>query len=402
MPSTKRPDPLYQRGEFRLYRRPDRSKLEIVWYDSKRRRERSRSAGTNDDAEGRIALDRLYLESEGQKTCPTCGRPFDGNGSQLLTAAIADYLILSEAKPSYPAITSRLAQAVTYTIEKDAAVTCAQIDEAWIDRFRAWLKKRPIISPKKKHVRQRSIATIEATVAQLAAVINQTQSARARFKPIPLATVNKTPLYRADVKTLAAMFGYAMGADNRINLLRFLRASVATWARPDAVMDIDTTAARRQWITEARVLALNPHGRRQTKKYRATVPVPHQFAQHLDATKGPYIPINSIRSAWENMADELKLPKDREAGQKLIRRSISHLARKRLGEEHWIQGEIMLGHHKLSTSDVYALPDPANLGRALAATEAIIDEIEKKAPGAFYRNLTAKSGKIVSITKAKK
>jgi hypothetical protein len=34
-------------------------------------------------------------------------------------------------------------------------------------------------------------------------------------------------------------------------------------------------------------------------------------------------------------------------------------------------------------SDVYALPDPANLGRALAVTQGIIDEIEKLAPGAF-------------------
>ena len=43
----------------------------------------------------------------------------------------------------------------------------------------------------------------------------------------------------------------------------------------------------------------------------------------------------------------------------------------------------MLGHHKPSTSDIYALYDPANLGRALAVTEAIIDEIEALVPGAF-------------------
>lgn len=36
-------------------------------------------------------------------------------------------------------------------------------------------------------------------------------------------------------------------------------------------------------------------------------------------------------------------------------------------------------------SDIYALPDPHNLGLALAATEAVIDEIEALAPGAFAR-----------------
>jgi hypothetical protein len=44
---------------------------------------------------------------------------------------------------------------------------------------------------------------------------------------------------------------------------------------------------------------------------------------------------------------------------------------------------MMLGHRKSSTSDLYALFDPANLGVVLAATTAIIDEIEALVPGAF-------------------
>lgn len=43
----------------------------------------------------------------------------------------------------------------------------------------------------------------------------------------------------------------------------------------------------------------------------------------------------------------------------------------------------MLGHVKASISDIYAIPDPANLGFALAATAAIIDQIEALVPGAF-------------------
>ena len=64
------------------------------------------------------------------------------------------------------------------------------------------------------------------------------------------------------------------------------------------------------------------------------------------------------------------------------------LARKRIGEANWRQGEMMLGHVKASASDLYAIPSPANRGLALAATEAIIGEIEALTPGA-YRNLTA-------------
>ena len=87
------------------------------------------------------------------------------------------------------------------------------------------------------------------------------------------------------------------------------------------------------------------------------------------------------------MAKALGLPGERESGPKLVRRSIATIARKRLGEERWAQGEMMLGHRKASTSDIYALPDPANLGAVLAVTEAIIDEIEALAPGAFTAGL---------------
>jgi hypothetical protein len=64
---------------------------------------------------------------------------------------------------------------------------------------------------------------------------------------------------------------------------------------------------------------------------------------------------------------------------------MSALARRELGEADWIQGRIMLGHVKSTTSDIYALPNPAQIGRALAATESIISDIEKLCPNALHR-----------------
>ena len=61
---------------FALHRRAGRTNLEIIWYDSERRRERSASAGTDDVAQGRIALDRLYLTQTGHRMCPHCHRPW--------------------------------------------------------------------------------------------------------------------------------------------------------------------------------------------------------------------------------------------------------------------------------------------------------------------------------------
>lgn len=57
---------------------------------------------------------------------------------------------------------------------------------------------------------------------------------------------------------------------------------------------------------------------------------------------------------------------------------------------------MMLGHVKASISDIYAIPDPANLGLALAATESIIDEIAAIEPLA-YRMFTAADTKLTLV-----
>lgn len=402
MPRTRRPKPLYQRGELKLYPRSGRNH-EIVWYEGKR--ERSRSAGSTDPDAAKLALDNLYVERHGGvPCCPTCKRPLDQRGEPVGTL-IANYL---ETKPTRDAVHPRLAHVLDFLAAQEREDDPAEaVDEAWIQGFRDWMKAR--------NDRKRAPGTIENSVIQLAAALRHGGVIPA-FKPIPTIEINRSPEYRADIATIARMFRYCLEPDRfadagkmvterrrreRENLLRFLRASVATWGRPDAVHDISTDPERRQWFKEARVLALNPDGRRQTRKRRATVPVARQFAPHLASCKGAYIPVDSVKSAWESMATELKLPAAGQSGMKLIRRSIMTLARRRLGEEHWVQGRMMAGHVKVTVSDIYALPDPANLGRALAVTEAMIDEIEALAPGAFSGNLTANGEKVVSIASAK-
>lgn len=399
MPRTRRPKPIYQRGELRLYPREGRNH-EIVWYEGKR--ERSRSAGSTDESQAKLALDNLYVERHGGvPCCPTCKRPLDQRG-EAVGVLIANYL---ETKPEKDAVHPRLAHVLDYVAEEQHEDDPASaIDEAWIQGFRDWMNARTD--------RQRAPGTIENSVIQLAAALRH-GGVMPAFRPIPTTEINRSPQYRANVQTMARMFRYclepkartakevARRCRERENLLRFLRASVATWGRPDAVHDISTKAERRQWFKEARVLSLNPDGRRQTRKRRATVPAARQFAAHLDDTDGPYITVDSVKSAWESMAKDLKLPVAGESGLKLIRRSMMTLARKRLGEEHWVQGRMMAGHVKVTVSDLYALPDPANLGRALVVTEAIIDEIEALAPGAFYRDFTAQGGNVASIARGK-
>lgn len=382
MPRTKRPKPLYQRGPFRLYARPGRNH-EIVWYDEQRRRERSTSAGTTDDEAATVALDRLYLTTQGIKHCPTCGQVLQGEHAPKVADVIADYLVLLEGRAGEKSARGRLAHVVTYLAEKHPDATVPQVTEEWIERFRQWASKRPVLSPKGRKLRERSAGAVEGSVMQLAAAINTLPNHKALFRSRSLKEVAASPVYRADIAKIAAMFRFALEREDRHTLRAYLRAAVATWSRPDALLELTD----RQWFADAGILDLNPRGRRQTKKWRPAVPVAKQFRPYLDALSGQFLPVATLRHAWDPMRIKLGLPGGREAGPKLIRRSIATIARKRLGEQNWAQGEMMLGHRKAATSDIYAIPDPANLGLALSATEAIIDEIEALAPGAFTASL---------------
>jgi hypothetical protein len=316
----------------------------------------------------------------------------------LVASVIADYQIAhGDRAASSDAIRHRLAHVIRYLgTLKDKDIRCDAIDERWIGKFRTWLGKQTIRGSK----RQRSPATVENSVLQLAAAMRWAKQIPA-FKVTPLPEVTRSPSFRASIPQLAAMFRYALESKRRANLLAFLRLSVATWARPDAVLDASTDPRRGQWNSQARAFNLNPVGRRQTRKRRALVPVPEVIGLWLDTITGPVVREAVSKSTWRRMEVALGLPGQGDSGMKLIRRSVSHHARPLIGERDWIQGETMLGHRKPSTSDIYALPDPAHLGVALAATQTIIDQIESLCPGAFYRDFTAHAGKVVGIEAAK-
>ncbi len=352
----------------------------------------------------RCTRDRLYLHDDERRVCPTCHRPWEHSGSPLLITALTDYVILSEGKAGYKSAKTRIGHVIRYAEQHHDSVVCAAVDGRWADGFRAWMAKQP--NPAGGAY---SLSHIEGCVMQLVAAINATPGESASFTAEQQKAVANSPSYRADVKTLAAMFDYCLNPEARTekerdylrgaraNLLGFLRLSVATWARPDAIFDVTD----KQWVSAARVLDLNPPGRRQTKKHRPKVPIARQMVPFLDEMQGPWIGVTVLNQPWTKMARKLGLPTGREAGPKLIRRSMATLARKRIGEANWQQGKMMLGHVRFDVSDIYALPDPANLGLALAATESIIDEIEALAPGAFYRNVTA-TGQKLSLVKGGK
>lgn len=121
----------------------------------------------------------------------------------------------------------------------------------------------------------------------------------------------------------------------------------------------------------------------QTKKHRPSILVGEMVAKLFEGTNDYYIGVRDVKKSFGAMAKYLELPADGQSGTKLIRRSVSTLARKKLGEDAWAQGRRMLGHYTGGTSDIYALSEPGQLGKVLAVTNEIIEEICALAPGAF-------------------
>ena len=382
--------------------------LAIFWYDTERGRIRSVSARTADLAAARKALDRHYLQhTEGELICPTCGQQRNGAADMLVLRAITDYLTINEDLPSFKAVRARLNHVVRYIAKIETPdVRCSKVEEAWIARFRTWLGEQPVItSSGKERPARRSLSSIENSVLQLTAAINAAKdrneiSKSAQFKPIPTKELNRTPQRRLSVEELADAFRYATDPNyptKRFGLHRFLMLSVGTAARPDAVHDFSTKPERRQWNLQRHVVALNPAGRRQTRKRRAIVIVPPQLGERINEVDGFFVPFVSVKSAWETMVKSLNWPADGEGGMKLIRRSIGQLLRDagtpRAWSEEWRdpalkvpgeQIEVQLGHRVIdSVTDLYAAFDPDYQHAATKALGGIIDAISELCPAAF-------------------
>lgn len=405
---------LYQRGDYWLDwdKRTDgtlRSPyLAIFWFDAERGRYRSASTRTADVGAARAALDRQYLHrTEGDDICPTCGQRRNAGADLPVLRAITDYLALKDELPSIRAVRPRLNHVVRYIAHLQTPdLRCGKIDEAWIERFRQWLLKEPVVTTSGElRPEPRSLSSVENSVLQLAAAINASHrrgdsSRPAQFKPIPTKELNRTPMRRLTIEQLADAFRYAADPrypTKRLGLHRFLMISVGTLARPDAAHDFSTKPERRQWNAERSVIALNPSGRRQTKKRRAVVIAPRQLAARIQDVDGYFVPFTSVKSAWETMVDSLGWPKGGEGGMKLVRRSMAQLLRDAGTPRAWSpqyrkpsrkvpseQIEVQLGHAVIdSVTDLYAVFDADYQHQATAALEAIIDEIERLCPGAF-------------------
>jgi len=158
------------------------------------------------------------------------------------------------------------------------------------------------------------------------------------------------------------------------HLYRFVILAIATWARPEAILELD----RDRCDTQRRLIDLNPHGRPQNKKYRPTIPMV-DAALHVveDVPQGRIVTwqnkgVASIKTAWRRLRKRAGL--DDGVIPYLIRHTLATEARGN-GCPPWeIEG--WLGHKRPGTSERYAKFSP----NYLSETAKFVDEYMRRLP----------------------
>lgn len=421
---------IYQRGEFWLDHvrgrdgKPASERLYIWWYDAAAGRQQRKTTRTGDIRLACEKLDEHYLSVH---------RPTQSDQASYSVAdAMVDYWV--EHAQHIASAAAKKAQLKLFRRFMDHEIEAGRIatpflpddlDDALLNRFRAWGVADPIVARKKDAngnwidgmVRIRTASTVEESVITLKAALNRAfKGRRTRYVP-PLQHKTRdqvTPerTYRLSLNAIGELLDYSLrGAGNYsghserlLPFRRYLIGAICTLARPDAIIDMSVAANREQWLEDARLFALNQAGRIQTKKVRPVLPVVDLLHSWLGTTDEWLVcsetrtfdekqqidvieqhGVSSIRSAWEGAAERLGIPAG--WGPKLIRHSMSTILANR--KVDLVELEMALGHRVLSkTSSRYAIFDPSYLGTVRAGIEDVISDLTKMAGPALHAKLT--------------
>lgn len=228
------------------------------------------------------------------------------------------------------------------------------------------------------------IARIQTT---LKAALNRSYENH-ELASVPYVRVASSRVTRDRLLTLpeaAALFN----ANPPEHLFRFLLLAFNTLSRPEALFDTQPFQAD----LPRRLLALNPPGREQTKKHRPTVPVTDTLLPWLQEWSGSryYVQwfegqtasIDSIKTTWRRLrADAEALLKKADNQHRgladVVPYTIRHTMATELRRRGVPQWEIagMLGHRTGGTSEVYAKYSPDYLGKAAAAIDDYMNELQ--------------------------
>lgn len=340
-----------QIGDYWLSQRPGSKQWCRTWYDPRTRQTRRASLGTDDFQSAKLALWEWFAKH---------GRmPKQEAHEASLDMVLVRYW-QQHACDLPSAETSKIA--LRYWSEFFGECAVSDVTPARQREFIEWLRDGG----------RRSDGYVKRVLTVGKSALNRAYK-EGEISSAPYVLPGRDAAPRDRVLTLAesaAIWKAAKMPHERM----MLALLYGTLARPEAALGM----RREFYDPERRLLAQNPPGRVQTKKYRPTVPVGEFLLPWLEnAPPGPLVawhgkPIASFKTAWRKIRARAGLGED--VVPKTIRHTMATELRAAGVPEAEIQG--MLGHRAYSgRTEVYAKYRPDYLGAAVRAVDAYMDRL---------------------------
>ena len=344
----------HQLGDFWLGKRAGSSSWYVMWNDPKSGRVERLSTGTEDLEEAQRKLADHFLRKQRLRQ--------RGPEEVTLVAVLKHYY---DQHGHHVRSKDEIDRAIRYMAEFWPTEPVAAITIEEQERF-------------VQHMRGRGLAS--GTIKRMAGVLGA--ALRRAYNTNQLVTVPATlrPAYFGpDVERQRILSLDEMKAlwDARMphHLRVYLVLSINTAARPEAILQLKSE----QIDLERRLLGLNPPGRRQTKKYRPTLPISNTLLPWLDLERNYQVqykkrqdrPIGSIKTTWREVRKRAGL--DEDVIPYTIRHTIATELRRRGVPEWECRG--FMGHRSGGVTERYAKFQPDHLGAAIKAIDAYCAEL---------------------------
>lgn len=354
----KRTDRKGQIGDYWITLRPNSPVYCRTWFDPHTRQTRRASLGTTDFQEAGIKLAAWVTEYQNLSD----ERPEDLPLEKVLVRYFEH-----EAKGRADETQVRIA--LFYWSEHFPRAVVSDLTPDRLDGFIDWLNEQGRAKRGKPYANDYINRTLAAGRAALKRAERRQEVRSVPF--IPSLEKGEPRDIRLNMDEAAALFD----ACEEPHILMFLMLAFNTLSRPVALLELE----KNQVDYESRLIELNPPGRKQTKKYRPTVPITDTLLPWLEEADEECLvnyrgrPIKSVRRGFNAVRDAVGLGK--EVSPYAIRHTMAIELRKR-GVPPWeVQG--ILGHKSggYGTTEIYAKYDPDYLSKSAEAIDDYMNEI---------------------------
>jgi len=340
-----------QIGDYWITQRPNSPVWCRTWFDPNTRQTRRASLGTDDFRQAELKLAEWVTKNQHLSD----ERPED----MPLETTLVRYF---EKQAKGSASETQVKISLRFWSEHFAGKVISEVTPERLEGFIEWLQQ-------KGHSNGYINRTLAAGRAALNRAVRRQEVRTAPF--VPALEPGEPRDIRLNMDEAAALFD----ACEEPHILIFLMLAFNTLSRPVALLELQKS----QVNFADRLIELNPSVRKQTKKYRPTVPITDALLPWLEsAGEGPLVtywgrPIKSVRRGFNAVRDAAGLGK--EVSPYAIRHTMAIELRKR-GVPPWeVQG--ILGHKSggYRTTEIYAKYDPDYLGKSVQAIDDYMKEI---------------------------